>query len=68
MGKQTDTGGSNYPNTTWETGSGVGAMSNPVGSGKTLDARTRNAPPVGTDVKPKKRNKRPKARSSVNPW
>jgi hypothetical protein len=69
MGRQTDTGGSNYPDTTWGTGSGIGAMSNPTGrEHNALDPRKRCAPPVGADVKPKKRNKRPKARSSVTPW
>jgi hypothetical protein len=68
MGKQADVGGSNWPDITWGTGEGVGAMSNPTGREHILDARTRNAPPVGADVKPKKRSKRPKARSSVTPW
>lgn len=68
MSKNTSQGGSNYPNTTWGTGDGIGAMTHPTGRGNTLDPRKRNAPPVGADVKPKKRNKRPKARSSVIPW
>jgi len=70
MSRQTDAGGSNWPDTTWGTGTGVGAMStsNPTGRGDTLDPRKRCAPPVGADVPPKKRSKRPKARSSVTPW
>lgn len=65
MAKQTGAGDSNYPNTTWDGGT-TGSFSHPVGSGKTLDARTRNAPPVGADIGRKK--KKPKARSSVNSW
>lgn len=60
-------GDSSYPHISWGNGV-VGSFSHPAGSGETLDARKRQAPPVGADVKPKKRNKRPKARSSVNPW
>lgn len=68
MAKQTGAGGSNWPDTTWGTGGGVGAMStsNSSGRGNTLDPRKRCAPPVGADVGRKK--KKPKARSSVTPW
>ncbi len=66
MSKQTGAGDSNFPNTTWGTGGGVGAMSNPTGREHILDARKRNAPPVGADVG--RRKKKPKARSSVTPW
>lgn len=55
-----------YPATTWGTGEGIGAHKNPTGRGHTLDPRTRVAPPVGGDIKPRKKSK--KARSSITPW
>jgi len=68
MGKQTETGGSNYPETTWGSNTGAGELNNPTGRGNTLDPRKRCAPPAGADV-PRRRSKRPpKARSSVTPW
>uniref|UniRef100_A0A6M3LPZ4 Uncharacterized protein n=1 Tax=viral metagenome TaxID=1070528 RepID=A0A6M3LPZ4_9ZZZZ len=64
-----ESGGSNYPDTTWGTGEGVGAMSNPTGRGNnTLDPRKRCAPPVGADVPRKTRVKKLKARNSITPW
>jgi len=68
MAKDTSTGHGDpdYPLTTWGTGEGSQAMSNPAGSGKTLDARKRQAPPVGADVG--RRKKQSKAPSSITPW
>lgn len=60
----TGTGDQDFPSTTWGTGEGVGALSNPTGREHILDPRTRTAPPAG--VKPTIR--KPKARSSVTPW
>ena len=65
MAKDTSTGHGDpdFPETTWGTGEGVGSFSTPTGRGnKLLDPRKRCAPPVGGDIKSKRK---PKARSTV---
>jgi len=66
MAKDTSTGigDQDFPATTWGTGEGTGALSNPTGRDHILDPRKRAAPPAGVKSKTRKL----KARSSVAPW